>query len=120
MVEDMRSHPRIDVEPDFCVVETLQNERYLGVVRNVSRTGALVDVGDVANQAPTLGETTVSFISTPGFLSTALLGVTGRTVWVKDALLGVRFHNPLPLTQKDLTVLQEHLEAPEGPDWEKF
>ncbi len=117
---EQRSAPRVDIEPDFCVLETLHKELYLGVVRNVSRTGALVDVGDVSNSSPSLGDASVSFTSTPEFLQSALLHVKGRSVWTQGMLLGVRFDHPLTLPQEELDTLQDHLESPVGPDWEKF
>lgn len=121
MVEEQRTHPRVDVEPDFCVLATSLKEHYLAVVRNLSRSGALVDVGDVANNhAPPLADAEVVFTSTPLFLRDALQGVRGKTVWVRDALLGIRFDHPLSLPEEDLDVIREHLEAPEGPDWQKF
>lgn len=120
MAVEMREYPRIDIEPDFCVLETPQRERYLGVVRNVSRTGALVDVGDVANQSPALNDAQVAFVSMPLFLEPFLRAVRGRTVWVKNRLLGVRFDAPLTVGQDELDRLQDHLEIPDGPDWEKF
>lgn len=120
MVEEMRTHPRVDVEPDFCIVETDRRERYLVVVRNLSRCGALVDCGDTANPDPMLVDAHITVVSTPDFLRDALLFVQGRAVWAQGRLLGIRFDVALDIDQHTLDKLQEYFEFPTGVAWEKF
>ena len=120
MAEEMRTHPRVDVEPDFCIVETGQKERYLVVVRNLSRCGALIDCGDTANPDSVLVDEYITVVSTPDFLRDALLFVQGRTVWAQGRLLGMQFDAPLDIDQRKLDKLQEYVEFPRGAAWEKF
>lgn len=120
MAEEMRLHPRVDIEPDFCVLETAGGQRYLAVVRNLSRTGALVDCGDTANPDHMLADDHITVVSTPDFLRNVLLFVHGFRVWAQGPLIGMKFAVPLKIDQRGLEELQEYFEPPEGQDWQKF
>ncbi|TVR01805.1 MAG: PilZ domain-containing protein [Desulfovibrionales bacterium] len=121
MDQEQRSAPRVDVEPDFSVLGTSGGEKIMGIVYDISRTGVLVDVSqnDVGLVMAQEGEH-VAFQVVPEFLALALHGVSGTIVRRDGPLWGVQFHVPLDLSQAQIDQLREYLEAPGGPEWNKF
>jgi len=121
MDQEQRSAPRVDVEPDFSVLRTADGNQVMGVVYDISRTGVLVDVSqNDAGPLPVSCGEQVEFHVVPEFLWPALRGVGGRVVRQDGPLWGVEFLFPLGLSQEEIDRLQEHLEIPAGPDWNKF
>ncbi|WP_045219924.1 PilZ domain-containing protein [Desulfonatronum thioautotrophicum] len=121
MDQEQRSAPRVDVEPDFSVLVTSGGEKIMGIVYDISRTGVLVDVSqnDVGLVMVPEGER-VAFQVVPEFLAVALQGASGTVVRRAGPLWGVQFVDPLDLSQTRIDQLREHLEVPNGPEWNKF
>ena len=121
MDEDQRGAPRVDVVPDFCILQTSSGKRFFGVVYNISRMGVLLDVSqNEAKQLQPTEKDTLEFLKTPDFLRAALEGVRGRIVRRISGHWGVQFEEPLSLSQDELDRLQDYLEMPEGGEWSKY
>jgi len=109
------------VEPDFSVLQSHTGERYLGIVYNISQTGALVDISQNRVHARPIQEgERLTFLDVPEILAPVLRGKTAQIAWSKMRRWGVQFTAPLGLDQSEIEALQEHLETPAGPEWEQF
>ena len=121
MDEDQRDAPRVDVLPDLSILQTSDGERFIGIVYNISRSGALLDVSqNVGSRFNAADGEILEFVSTPGYLRTALDGVRCRIVRRKSGCWGVRFERPLSVSQVDLDQIQYYLEVPDGAEWSKY
>ena len=121
MGQEQRSAPRVDVEPDFSVLGTIDGRRFMAVVYDISRVGVLADLSqnDGRHLSVSVGER-VEFQDVPEYLQSALLGIIGRIVRRDGSCWGIQFLAPLDLAQPEIDRLQEHLEIPVGPDWHKY
>ncbi|GAB6057807.1 PilZ domain-containing protein [Desulfonatronum parangueonense] len=121
MDEDQRGAPRVDVVPDFCILQTSSGEQFFGIVYNISRTGVLLDVSqNEGRQFQPTENDSLEFLDTPDFLRPALGNVRGRIVRRNSGHWGVQFAKPLALPQAELDRLQDYLEMPEGGEWNKY
>ncbi len=120
MDEDQRSAPRVEVGPDFSVLQTTNGEQFIGIIYNISHTGVLIDVSQSERRELTeCGNVSLQFLATPDILWPVLRHVRGKVVRQDLQCWGVRFDEPLRLSQAELDRLQEYLEVPEGPEWSK-
>lgn len=121
MDQEQRSAPRVDVEPDFSVLRTSSGERFLAVVYDISRAGALVDMSqnDGRQRGVGVGEE-IRFLDVPDYLQAALHDVKGLIIRRDEFCWGVQFLTLLALSQPEIDRLREHMEVPVGPDWSKF
>lgn len=121
MNHNQRNAPRVDVEPDFSVMQAHTGERYLGIIYNISQTGALVDISQNRTHArPIQAGECLTFLSVPEILAPALSGKMAQIAWSKARRWGIQFTAPLDLDQSEIDALQERLETPAGPEWQKF